>query len=420
VFGSLRAVLNRAQEEDEDGAQSRHFTRRSPLTRLTVVALLLTLVSDAGRRGYKLLVREFWIAAELAGIRLTRKQPVTGEAFCKARHKLKWTFLQTLLRKAAELFEDRFGLANTWQGRQIFAIDGTKLSLRRDAKLVRAFGKTRGAGRPMIAVSALFNVLSRVPWDVTFGRYASGEKTLVWDLLGSIARGSILVLDRGYPGLPLLCELASRGIDFVIRVPAKSSFGAVTEFVRGSRDHARLRLTSERHLGLDLAVRALRWREGKNVRVVLTSLSAQTASRKEVEQIYRWRWNIESSFKVLKVDGFGADTFHAMTSDGVKQEICARLLFISLSQHLLAQAAKKTGKSLTDLAPKAAHMALSHTEILLILSFDHRRARTVIRRVLRLIGCFDAEKRKHRHFPRRSYKPSLRWDPTGKTSRRGH
>lgn len=379
-------------------------------------------MSDGGQRGYTLLLQKFWMAAGSAGIRLRRVLPISSAAFCKARRKLRWTFLRALIRRSATRFRRRFGDTNSWKERQILAIDGVKLSLRRSRKLTRSFGKTRGAGRPMITVCALVDVLTRVPVDVTFGPYASGERTLVWDLLDSVAAGSVLVLDRGYPSYRLLAELVARRIDFVVRVPCRGTFLAVTEFLRQPANHGRITLTRTKRSqgGVALPVRIQRIRQGKEVIVLLTSLSAQTASRKEVRQLYRRRWTIESCFKVLKVDGFGQDAFHAATADGVRQEICARLLFTSLTQELMAHAAQAFGKSLSDLGPKGAHAALGQTELLLLVSLGGRRARRRIRSLLFLIAAFGAETRTGRSFPRRSFKPSLRWDPHGKTSKRGH
>jgi hypothetical protein len=389
-----------------------------------VVTLLLTMVSDAGRRGYGLLVEHFWSAARFAKVRLPRKNAVTGEAFCLARKKVPWEFLRLLLHQAAARFQAKFGPQFLWKGRQVFAVDGTKLPLLRDKKLFRAFGAARGAGRPMTTISVVYDVFSRVPADVTFGPHASSERAHLCEMLDAIPAGSVLVIDRGYPGFELFWELRKRGIDFIARSATRSCFGAVKKFVRSGLDHDHLTLVRTkrakyRDLPVTMSVRAMRFQEGKDRMVLLTSLSGRTASRSQLAALYKARWSIEGAYKILKVDGFGLDTMHSKSVDGVKQEVVARLLFMALSQHLLAQAARWSRKQPHVLAPKAARSELAHVEVLLLLTLGSFVASALIAHCLDSVAKSRAEKRKGRAFPRRSHKPRNRWDPKGKTSRRG-
>jgi hypothetical protein len=166
-----------------------------------------------------------------------------------------------------------------------------------------------------------------------------------------------------------------------------------------------------------LKVRIERVRLGKEELVLLTSLSRQTASRREVLELYRSRWNIETEFKVLKISGFGDDSFHARTSNGIKQEVCARLLFLNLSRCLLAEAAVRAGRPTTALAPKGAQAALAHAEVLLVLIFQPRRTRRFVSFALALIARSRAEQRKGRQFPRVSHKSRPKWGPQGRVAR---
>jgi hypothetical protein len=390
-----------------------------------LITLLLTMVSDPGRQGYGLLVEQFWSAARFARVRLPRKKVVTGEAFCLARKKVPWGFLRKLLHVAAARFQTAFGAKFLWKGRQVFAIDGTKLPLLRDTRLFKEFGSARGAGRPMTCVSALYDVFSRVPADVTFGPHASSERGQLYELLDAVPAGSVLVIDRGYPGFELFWELHRRGIDFIARSATRSCFDAVLKFVSSGLEHDHLTLVRNRRsknpdVPKTMKVRAMRFREGEDCMVLLTSLSGRTASRSELAMLYKARWSIEGAYKILKVDGFGMDTMHSKTVDGVKQEITARLLFMALSQHLLVQAARWSRKQPHELAPKAARCALAHVEVLLLLTLGSFVASALVARCLDSVARSRAEKRKGRSFERRSYKPRNRWDPKGKTSRRGH
>jgi len=410
LLGTLDLALDSAG--DPKSLRSKHFTRKRSLTVPVMVGMLLTMVSDSGQLGYRYLLQKFWVAAKLVGIQLCEPLPADASAFCKARQKLSWRFIQRLCETVAAKFEARFGADLRWKGRQVFAADGVKLALPREKALDRAFGRPKGTRRPMIAVLSVFNVLSRLTQGLAFGRYASSERALLAKILDRIPAGSILLLDRGFHGLLLLNNLVDRGIDFVARVPASGSFAAVTRFVATGHRRGKITLTKSRHHPRgtrDLQVRIERVREGKEEMVLLTSLPCGVASRSEVIQLYRWRWAIETEFKVLKIDGFGEDSFHSRTPDGIKQEIWARVLFLNLSRCLLAEAAVRAGRSIADLAPKSARAALGRTETLLVLIFPSRRSRDLVPLALTLIVTTRAEKRKERHFPRVSSKPRRKW-----------
>jgi hypothetical protein len=384
-----------------------------------MVGLLLTMVSDAGRLGYRHLVHKFWSAAMLVGIPLQQKLPVDGSAFCKARQKLPWQFFETLFENVAAKLVARFGSKLLWKGRRLLAVDGLKLTLPRARTLNRVFGRPKGALRPMVAAVSIFDVLARVSLGVAFGRYASGEIPLFVSIIDRVPRGSILLLDRGFPGFNVLAQLRDRGVDFVARTPR--TIRAVNQFLATGRTRGTITLSAPKpgrlpNLPETLDVRVERVQGGKEELILLTSLSRQVASRHEVLELYRSRWDIETEFRVLKINGFGEDSFHSRTFNGVKQEVCARLLFLNLARCLLAEAAVRARRPITDLAPKAAQVILAHTEAFLVLLFRSRRCRFVAF-AMAIIARSPAERRRGRHFPRVSTRPQRKWGPHGSTGR---
>ena len=400
-------------------SRRKHFTRNRALTLPVMVGIILTMVSDAGRSGYRHLVTTFWSAAKLVAIPLRQKLPVNASAFCKARQRLPWQLFQTLFEDVAKKFVDRFGSELLWKGRRLLAADGLKLTLPHHASLERAFGKPKGALRPMAASVAVLDVLARVTLGVAFDRYASGERPLLVSILDRVPAGSVLLLDRGFPGFVLLSELVNRGIDFVARVPR--CFGGVKRFVAAGQASGTINLVAPKSHPLKvpnrLSVRIERLEGGKEDLLLLTSLSHQVASRNEVRDLYRARWTIESEFKVLKISGFGEDSFHSRTANGIKQEVCARLLFLNLSRCLLAEAAVRSGRQMTSLAPKSAQAMLAHTEALLVLIFRSPRTLRFVSFAFAILVRSRAERRQGRHFPRVSRRPKRKWGPHGSTGR---
>ena len=405
-----------------DGAgrpKAKHFTRKRALTIPVMVGMLLTMVSDAGRLGYRYLLHQFWITAKSIRFPLFQELPADSSAFCRARQKLPWQFLQALFLDVAAKFETKFGKQLRWKGRRILAADGVKLTLPRNDGLDRAFGRPKRALRPMIAVVTIFDVLARVTIGVAFGRYASGERTLLAETLRRVPVGSILLLDRGFPGFALLSDIAKGGIDFVARAPR--TFGAVKRFLKTGRARGTITLVRRKDRATSvpetLKLRIERVPNGKEELVLVTTLSCQVASRGEVVRLYLSRLDVETEFRVLKISGFGEDCFHSRTAAGIKQEVCARLLFLNFARSLLAEAAARAGRPITDLAPKSAQAMLGHTEVILLMTFRLPRAAQLLAFALDLIARSRAEQRRGRHFPRVSNKSKPKWGPHGRTGR---
>jgi hypothetical protein len=423
LLDKLHGLIADVGDHHKHGGRRKNFTRDRALTLPVMVGLILTMVSDAGRLGYRLLIHKFWTAAMLVGIPLSQKLPVDGSAFCKARQKLPWQFFETLFEDVAAKFVTRFGSKLLWKGRRLLAVDGVKLTLPRAGTLNRVFGRPKGALRPMVAAVTIFDVLARVSLGVAFGRYASGEIPLFTSIIDRVPAGSILLLDRGFPGFNILAQLRNRGVDFVARTPR--TLGVVKRFLATGRTRGTITLTpstwSRRaNLPATLDVRIERVQGGKDELILLTSLSRQVASPREVLELYRSRWNIETEFRVLKVNGFGEDAFHSRSFNGVKQEVCARLLFLNLARCLLAESAVRNGRPITDLAPKGAQAMLAHTEAFLVLLFRTPRTARFVQFAMAVIARAPAERRKGRHFPRVSHRPQRKWGPHGSTGRWSH
>lgn len=114
-----------------------------------LVTLLLFMVGDANRRGYRHLLDAFWDECASHGMTLPTTDPVSAPAFCQARAKISTDMLGEVLRGAAARFAATFGDLWTWRGRRVFAVDGSKFNLGRSSELDRLRRRSRtGPFRP--------------------------------------------------------------------------------------------------------------------------------------------------------------------------------------------------------------------------------------------------------------------------------
>ncbi len=170
--------------------EKRDFSRAGPLSPDILVTLLLYMVADANRRGYRHLIDGFWDEAQSFGLALPSEVPISAPSFSAARAKITPELMRTLIHKAADEFDATFGADLRWFGRRVFAVDGTKINVQRGDELSNAFGTPNGAHCPQVLVSTLFDLVTKVPHDVVVAPHATCERqemVRVWFKLSNAA-----------------------------------------------------------------------------------------------------------------------------------------------------------------------------------------------------------------------------------------
>ena len=394
------------------------FTRAGAVSPELLISLLLYMVADGGRRGYTHMLESFWADASDQGVYLPQEKPLSSAAFCNARHKLKSSALRVLLHDAASAFDRQHGAQHRFHGRRVLAVDGSKIPVQRAPDLWQEFGGPSNGHTPQILVATLFDVLAKVPLDASVAPYASSEREQLLCVLDQLRPRDVLVLDQGFPSYEVIDELLKRKVDFVLRMPVTGNYSGLQDFLRSGRYDADIQLVpSEQgdagHLG-PFALRVVR-RDGPDGKpqVFLTSLPRFNFPRAAILDLYRRRWEVELFFRLEKGDYLGHQQFHARNADGVRQEVFALLLFVTLSRTLMAAAAEIHQVPYDRISQKGALLAAATRFIVLLLQRPERARKTLDALLRRIARCLD-ELRRNRSCPRRSFKPSPRWGPQGR------
>ena len=396
----------------------RDFSRNGVLTPELLVTLLLYMAGDGRRRGYRHILDSFWDDAQLAGLPLPTEEPISAPAFCQARAKLTPAFIRTLLHGVNTRFDAAFEKDARWRGRRVLAVDGTGVNLQRSDELTREFRKLDNAYCPQAQVSTLLNVVSKVPVDVATAPYKTSERAmLIQEHVPLLMSGDILVLDRGYPGFKVFREILKTGADFVARVPVSSFFSAVEKFFKdGGKDRSIVLRPTWRvgRSGPEIPLRVVRSKreDGEDV-VFITSLRKSDYSCKDIEQLYKMRWEVEEHYKTFKSAYMGQGQLHSRTAVGVRQEILAITLFHALSRYFLAGAAKHVDAPYDELSTKSACLGLAAYIVRLFVAPDPRMT-DWLRHMFQRVARTRDPKRAGRSYPRRSFQPRLRWGPNGR------
>ncbi len=383
------------------------------------MVMLLYMVGDGNRRGYRHLLEGFWDEARAHGLALPTQEPVSAASFCSARHKITSNLVKHVLQQlAATAFDDERLPDLRWHGRRVFAADGDKVNLQRGDELDRAFGTPEGAYCPQALLSVLIDVCARMPVDAEVSSFASSEREHLLKMLPSLAATDILVLDRGYPSHEILQELCKEGIDFLIRLPETSTFAIVDRM----RD-ARLRdlvFTLDPPSGAPddwepLQIRIVRIGPVGSESFFFTSLlSGDEFGHKELKELYHMRWEVEEFFKLFDGSYIGQGQFRSRSTEGVLQEIYSLLLFLAVSRLFMASAAEASGVPFKELSQKGAALATAANVIRILLPSDQQYRIVQLQLLLQRIARGRERPRPGRRFPRRSFKPNRKWGPTGR------
>ena len=399
-------------------ATERAFSQNGVLDPSFLVFALIYMAADAGRGGYKVLLQGLWLEAEAWGVSLRSAQAVSAAAFCNARQKLSDALMPQLVQEVASRCSQAAGRLGLWKGRRVHAIDGSKVSVGRGRALEEAYGGPTGAHQSQMLVMVLLDVVLKLPIAFITGCYRASERTLLLPLLEYLERGVILLLDRGFEGFETFRELENRGIDFVVRCRKKNGFRVVEQFVRSGRRQAWVTLAPphgcEIEGATELKVRVVRVDLPKQgVAVLVTTLTEQQASAREIGDLYWRRWRIETYYAEIKARWFGGNGFHAETPGGVEQEFGARVLFTAIMTSLLIAAAAREGIPFDAISRKGAIVYLHVVLTALVLLPDSRDLDRAIRSLLSAIGRHRKPFRPGRTYPRRSYALQPKWGPLG-------
>ena len=377
------------------------------------------MIADASRRGYGLLLQQFWDEARSHGLPLPTEQPISAASFCRARPKITSELLRHTLHEVAALSLDQSFGEQLWFGHRVFGVDGCKVNLQRSDDLQRAFGVPSGGHCPQILVSTLYDLRAKVPIDVEIGPSASCERQQLFRMLESLAPGDVLVMDRGYPSHELLQQLALLSVNFLVRVPEKNTFSAVDQLRESGDDEAIVTIdvpkgSPEAWRPIDVRVVCLRTPEGAES-YFLTSLIGEQYTSEELRKLYHLRWEIEEFYKQIKGPYIGQGQFRSKSPEGVRQEVHAMMLFMAVSRVVMAAAATSAEIGIEEVSQKAGVLSVAaYVTRLFLGAEDLNAAKRDLRALLETIARARYRKRPGRSAPRRSLRPRPRWGASGR------
>jgi hypothetical protein len=396
-----------------------------------VLVLVLKLLHDAPD----------WSASELAsaqrqGQQRARRQKrhkhdprgqdptqLSEEAFVQARRKMPWSFWVALLMALTDRFEQQHGGRVRWKRFRLLALDGTTIQLENWPRLTEHFGSVRngrGRARTQARLVMVQYPLVRLPWRYELTPLAQGERTVASRLLRGLRGDDLVLMDRGFWSYGVFWQIHNQRAFFAIRKVAQVKWQRLARLDRGDylvRWRPRDQKKKWQALPPAMVLRYLPYQlSGFRPSAVVTNLlDVQAVSREEWIRLavadeagrvlepglYHRRWEIETTFRELKVTQGLQGQLRCRSPEGVRYEVAGHVLLYLLVRWLMVEAAEQAG--LDDplrLSFKAALEELADMRASLVLADAQHVRRVLLPRLLERIASHRVPHRPGRHYAR--------------------
>jgi hypothetical protein len=312
----------------------------------------------------------------LSGIRFS------ASAYCQARARLPLRFFDLLLEGFNRAVQRSAVDDGRWHGHRTFLVDGSACSMPDTPALQDAFGQSTeqrpGCGFPVAHLLGLFHAGTGVLLKLVVAPLLTHDLARVQAVHPSLQAGDVLVADRGLCSYAHLALLVQAGVHAVLRVGARQivDFTPGRPFVKpsvrrtpavkgvprscwlkalGVHDQlvAWLKpktcpswLTRETLLALpdSIVLREVRYGIGRpgfrtrQITLVTTLLDAAVYRVDDLAELYRLRWQVETSLAHLKTT-MRMEILHCKTVPGVLKELAVFAIVYNLVRLVMWQSA---------------------------------------------------------------------------------
>jgi hypothetical protein len=232
------------------------------------------------------------------------------------------------------------GQADLWRGRQVCAVDGTTVKVPDTEENAACFGGPKSSPFPLLRLLVLAECATKSIIDAVACAYATGERTAVHALLGSLRPGMLVLFDRGFCSHLFFSQAAATGADLVFRVSASFKLTPTAVLTDGTYlAELKPRLKRDgppitvRVIEYSVTTRALgKTKTTSEVFCLVTNLTdPDTAPAAELAGLYARRWKIEVLYKAVKIDLNGArPVLRSEHADTVLAEIWSLLALFQI------------------------------------------------------------------------------------------
>jgi len=364
---------------------------------------------------------------------------VSEAAFCKARQAMPLQYWMAVLLVLGGRFQAQHDKLIRYKGFRLLAIDGSCISLPAHSALIKHYGTAQnGSKKRKKKVNAkqlakgketvqarmvmLQFPLVRLPYRYEISPLAVGEKELAGRLLKDLQADDLVLLDRGFWSFELFSMVQDQGAFFGTRMVKGPRWKTVRKLGTGDRiarwtpSNASRAKWKNQDLPKAIDLRIINYQiPGFRASAIVTNVTApQRLSREDWVRLaadcesgrglqpglYHRRWEIETTFRELKVTQKMKGGFRGRTPKAIEYEIAGHVLLYLLVRWLIVEAGIEYGLDPLRISFKHALEELRDLHHELVKANRQRIVRVLFPLLLKRIAEHLVESRPGRHFPR--------------------
>jgi hypothetical protein len=401
--------------------KERHRTAKKYFSRariLTFPIIVLILVQKSAK-SMQLVLNEF--------LKKMKLPLVTSSAFSQARAHLSHQAFIELNQEAIVKVSYSDGEYERYKGFRVLGIDGSKIYLPAEEKIIAEFGGTvqnqhSADIQPFGLASVMYDVLNRIAIDSQLAPAKAYEVDLARQHLAHSQADDLLLFDRNYPSYLFLATVYTEQRNFVMRC-SRASFKPVRVMFEGVGPDSQLvtlkvpsaqsQQVKQLNLPREITVRLVRvWLASGEMEILITSLLDESRyPTAEFGQLYFLRWGSETFYDLLKTR-LQLENFSGKTVEAVKQDFYATIYISGLETLLTGQAQSRLhDRSAANKYPQQVNQAVSFNTIknhIIDLLYTEPDEDLLLDKLTQLFLMKPTAVRKNRSVPRPKFSPSKR------------
>ena len=349
---------------------------------------------------------------------------VTEEAFVQARQRMPMAFWMALIAILAERFQQDHARHSNFRGFRLLAMDGTTLKLPRAERLREYYGTPKNGTGKKAAPQARMVMLTlpdvRIPIAYEMAPLSVSEIELGMRLMQHIRPNDLGLIDRGFISYGMFCAFQRRRAFFGTRLKKNIKYRKLKEL--GPQDllvewRPKDSSGNWKKMGLppSIQLRVIHYRiPGFRPSAIVTNvLDPKRLSREDWVRLtdncekkgklkpglYHRRWEIETSFRELKVV-LQTKNLRSRTPASIEYELAGRVVYYLLMRWLIVLAAEEHGLDPLRISFTNAVCEFETIRTTLATSREAWVQRELLPRLLARMASHLVPLRPGRHYPR--------------------
>ncbi len=353
----FRRILSPKLFQDAYGKQTRSSTILLPEVVFWLMATAsLTNSSMAGS------IFAFW-GSFRSSLPFLCAKPVTEEAFCTARKKMKLSFFKAIFQSVIKRYQKQYDDCFRWKGLRLLGIDGMKMALPASPALRRYFspasnqcGQSKSAQGLLVGLVGLWN---GVCYGFKLTKSKGSEQACARQLIRRhVGLGDLLLCDKNFPDYHTLALLTLRKAHYLFRLQDKRFHNlAKTAVASGRKDEWYVKMILPKKLGkqfpefpAEFDARVIRYqRDGYRSSLLITSLvDTEIYAYDELVNLYHERWRQETMHREWKYS-LSLSNLRSTTIRGIFKEVYVQLILNNVVRWLMSEEANSAACRPVDL-----------------------------------------------------------------------